>query len=348
MPPKLNELAFSKEALLKCRGFDEKFIAGSTKLKLSSIVPSTLQKKLPDVEGAKDKVLRYTGLSVLYNLSRKLPFVCAYNIDGNVKANQRPRPSFKRDPRIKENFQLDYGFYGLKKLKTEFEIGHMASNNEMGRGKEGPLRAFQTFHFTNSAPQAKALNAGLWRGLESYIIKEAGKLNGNKKISVFTGPVLENSDPPYVRLTSFKVPQLFYKVVVFQVPGGTYSSAFIISHEAKLLELKLLVVPKKRKTRAIVPEAFQTFPYRKVFQVNISYLEYLTGLKFSWKGVTPVRVPRQIKLLQKIKGIKNAADAKRIVRSGIVPKANLSTADVTEAELKNNNFTLNLIMPPAR
>jgi DNA/RNA endonuclease G (NUC1) len=241
----------------------------------------------------------------------------------------------------------------------------MASNAELGRGKDGKLKAWQTFHFTNSVPQAEKLNTGIWKGLESYVIKEAATIKNNKKICVFTGPLLKENDPKYLKDKTFRIPLLFYKVIVFPTTKGVFSTAFVMSHAEKMIEDGLI---------AAVPEAlgedepFADFPYRKVFQVNVDFLEKESGLKFTWKGVKKVKVPNQKNQIKKIKSIKDAKEAakaiktgaieslsnvkshekpeaRKAVRKGLVPEALLSNADVTAKELKQKKYKLNLVLP---
>src|SRR5437868_12303954 len=196
--PDLKDQAFSKASLLKCKGYDPKFVKATVNVNADTVLNKTKKAQLPKkVEGNTKRILNYTALSVFYNIKRKVPFFAVYNIDGKGKDNKTSRPQFHQDPRIDTNVQLDFAFYDLRTDITEFEIGHMASNAEMGRGADGKLKAWQTFHFTNSVPQAEKLNTGIWKGLESYVIKEAANIKTNKKICVFTGPLLKDNDPKY-------------------------------------------------------------------------------------------------------------------------------------------------------
>lgn len=346
--PTLKELAFTKENLLKCTGYSANFIDKKKEISLDKILSPAARKLLPKVEGNKTGVLNYCDFSVLYNSKRKVPFLVAYNIDGNDKADQAPRPLFQSDPRIIKEIQLDKTFYSLTKDKIEFEIGHMASNNEMGRGINGKVKAYQTFHFVNSAPQALRLNTGMWRGLESYIIKEAGTVKTNKRINVFTGPLLLDTDPAYLKKPSFKMPLLFFKVIVFMNSGKLYSTAFVISHEKKLIEDNVIKAPSKKTiTRGISEQMnFTDYPFKKVFQVNIPFLEKNTGLNFSWPGVKSIVVPEEKKLIEKIKSIGNAQEAKEAIKKrGLTFKPVTTTADVSATELKSQNYLLNIVLP---
>ncbi|MEJ0102687.1 MAG: DNA/RNA non-specific endonuclease [Bacteroidota bacterium] len=282
----LTDKAFSLETLLKCKGYNPRFIDEKINVSHEKVLPTSSKNFLPVVNGNSKGILNYTDLSVLYHSERKVPFFAAYNINGSSKTNKTSRPKFRQDPRIETLLQLDKPFYDLEQNFTEFEIGHMASNAEMGRGKNGPIKAFQTFHFTNSVPQAEKLNTGIWQGLEKYIIKEAATVTKNKKICVFTGPLISDEDPGYIKMPSFKIPLLFFKVIVFQSPKGVFSTAFMMSHEEKLKEDNMFVAEPQigRLAPLSATTFFDDFKFRKVFQVNIDLLESVTGLKFSWKG----------------------------------------------------------------
>jgi len=345
--------AFSIEALLKCKGFDTGFIKPGIKLSLDTIIPANQTKLLPKVDGNSQKIINYSALSVLYNSKRKLPFFAACNIDGTSRQKNAPRPAFQPDPRIKQEIQLNKTFYKKKTgARTVFQIGHMASNNEMGRGPEGPLRAAQTFHFTNAAPQAGRLNAGLWSGLESYIIKHAAKLKGNKRICLFTGPVLTSFDPGFTLEPDFKVPLLFFKVIVFSALSGMYVTAFILSHEKKLLGDGMLIDKNRKVLRGSDQTAqlfFEDYQYKEVFQVNMSELKDLTGFNFNWPKVKPLVIPEKKRRMEIIKSVENAKDAKAVVRvmRGPLSTINLVTTknEISLSALKNNNYLLTMVLP---
>lgn len=325
--------AFAKETLLKCKGFSPKFINGKTNLNIDKILPKDWLVFLPTVEGNKKGILNYTDLSVAYHKERKVPIFSAYNVDGSLKSEKVKRAnSFKPDPRIDSLSQLSKDFYDLRTDITEFEIGHMAANNELAWGNDAQTKSYQTFHFTNSVPQAENLNTGIWKSLETYIISEASQLSDNKKISVITGPILQNNDPAYNLDTSFKIPLLFYKLIIFDTQDGLYSTAFIMSHEEKLKEQKMFATTdKKGKIDALEILPFSDFKYKKVFQVNINLLEEMTGLNFTWKGIKKISVPNDKNQIKKIRKIKDSSDIdgkKRI--------SNLSN---------QNTFSLNIILP---
>ncbi len=313
----LKELAFSKAELLKCKGFQPKFIDGKTNISLTNILDKPRKTALPKVEGNASGALNYNNLSVMYDSSRKIPFFSAYNIDGGLKVDKISRVNeFKPDPRIPIDIQLNNDFYTYDytdpktgNSRKVFEVGHVAAHNEMAWGNDAQLQAYRTFHFPNSFPQAEMLNSGLWRSLESYIVAETSEIDKNKKICVFTGPFILNSDPIYKNVNNFRIPVLFFKVVVFSTEKGIYSTAFVMSHNKRIKEIGIIEEIFARPLETAEVEQFSDFKYKKVFQVSIDFLEKNTGLNFTWKNVKKVPIKDNLNQLSIIKDVKNADEA---------------------------------------
>lgn len=329
---------FDLKTLKAAKGYDAGFINKKDKIDLANILNDAQKKHLPKVDGDRNGILKYTMLSVLYDKTRKMPFVSAYNIDGTAKVAVARASSFKCDQRIlDEDVQLSDTFYDLVTDFTEFEIGHMASHNELSWGKNSKLQAFQTFHFVNSVPQVERLNSGLWSKLESYVIKEAADTD-NKRICVFTGPMMKDSDPKYVYDKSFRVALFFFKLVVFAHKGQLYCTAFVMSQYKRAVELKLIpgnAKPDLRTRSFVRPEPFADYNHKDVFQVNIDLIESYTGYNFSWKNVTRVKVEDNGHKLQEI------AEDKTAERSKSMSPA---TATATDALLMETGRT-NMILP---
>lgn len=234
-------------------GYIDTFIDGSTVISIDNILTTEQKKMLPEVDSNASHLLRYTMLSIWYNKERKIPFVAAYNIDGSLKRTGAKRVQFQVDPRILPGQQLNNSFYNLiyNSKETEFEIRHMASHNEMAWGLKKEIQAQQTFHFTNSVPQLKKLNSGLRSKLESYIITETDETQ-NQRISVFTGPMIADDDPSYIKDRSFQLPLFFFKIIVFSFEGKLYSTAFVMSQLKKLRELELIDAPKTNYEKGFI------------------------------------------------------------------------------------------------
>jgi len=290
------------EILKSSCGYIANFIDGNTHIGIDNLLTTEQRLELPQVDGNADKLLKYTMLSIWYSKDRKVPFVAAYNIDGNLKKESVKRVEFQTDPRVSNSEQLNKAFYDLiyNEEQTEFEIGHMASHNEMSWGINRNVQAEQTFHFTNSVPQVEKLNSGLWSKLESYVIKETNETQ-NKRISVFTGPMLADDDPSYIKDRSFKIPLFFYKIVVFCSEGKLYCTAFVMSQLKRLEELKLIDSELPGIIKGFLPpKPFSDYNHKEVFQVNIELIENYTGMKFQWENVSRIEIPNDERKLYKI------------------------------------------------
>jgi DNA/RNA endonuclease G (NUC1) len=298
---------FDLKYLKTCKGYDPQFIAADKHVSLD-ILNEDHREHLPNVEGNEQGLLNYTNLSVWYNRNRKLPFVSAYNIDGGTKDFvERDGFVFVPDPRFDATQQLNDPFYDLITKKkdgiNEFDIGHMASHNEMSWKENAEIKSAQTFHFPNSAPQGSKLNRGLWSKLESYVIEEGADAS-NKKICVFSGPMMHDTDLPYEKDKSFQIPVFFFKLVVYEYDGQLYSTAFVMSHYLKMVELGLIKEPERlmEKQRVIAyTHPFSDYNHKDVFQVNIELIENYTGLNFYWDNVKRMTFINDVNKLEEIK-----------------------------------------------
>ena len=300
---------FTLENLLKCEGYIPTFINSKKSVSLANILNTEHKKQLPKVRGTTTGLLRYRNLSIAYHSARKLPFYAAYNIDGLQKNTTIRKGNFRIDPRIADSLHLSDDFYKMKSedKKNIFEKGHMAAYKEMCWGDDLGEKAYLTFFFPNCAPQSENLNTGIWSRLENYILAEISELGDQQKISVFTGPILSKKDPHYLLDPDFSVPLFFYKIIVFGIGNMLYSTAFVMSHEKKLIEKKVLVESPQERAQE-VPSVFSDFKYKKVFQVNIDLLEQESGLNFSWKNVKKIKIENDINQLKIIRSVSNVGD----------------------------------------
>lgn len=319
---------FNLDVLKSSCGYIDNFIDGKTVISINKILNDQQKLLLPTVDGNNNKLLKYTMLSILYNRLRKVPFVSAYNIDGTLGkvTVSRKGLDFREDPRVVKGEQLNHPFYDLIKngTATEFEIGHMASHSEMSWGINKETQSYQTFHFTNSVPQVEKLNSGLWSKLESYVVDETNETD-NKRISVFTGPMLKDDDPTYVMDRSFRLPLFFFKIIVFSYQGKLYSTAFVMSQLKRLKELKLIDTPVSGFEKGfLIEEPFRDYNHRDVFQVNIDLIEKYTGLRFKWANVARITIPEDERKLKKI----SETGGKESVKSLLTKQENFITKPV--------------------
>lgn len=242
-----------------------------------------------------EQVLDYIYYSVIQSKSRRVPIVSASNIY-RIKFEKSDRSgTFKKDARIKKNEQLttkDYTLFNSIKAAT-IEKGHMTKREDVqwdlnGNKEDAKKAAISTFFYPNATPQHDSLNNGPWKHLENAIIVK-GRVPEPAKVSVFTGPVLDDIDPEFkVKLndgSTFKIPILFWKVIFYlKDDGNLYRAGFLMGQINPLREDDLIneigfrdfeLVEKKTSLKP-----FLEFNEDENYQVPVSLIEELTKLKF--------------------------------------------------------------------
>jgi endonuclease G len=200
-------------------------------------------------------VLRYTHFSSVVSKSRRMPLYTACNIDGKL-SKKVPRGEddlWFHDGRIDLEYQLGEALYEDNIL----DRGHLVRREDPVWGADARRANDDTFHFTNCAPQAGAMNQRTWLGLEDYILRNARV--EDLKVCVFTGPVLRDND---LRYRDVRIPKSFWKVVVIRTPQRPSATAYIVSQVKELADLEFV------------------FGRYKTYQVAIKEVEKLSGLEF--------------------------------------------------------------------
>ena len=239
--------------------------------------------------------LDYIYYSVIQSITRRVPIVSASNIY-RIKFEKVDRSgNFKKDARIEDREQLtsnDYSQFNTIKAAA-IEKGHMTKREDVqwdinGNEQEAQNAAISTFFYPNAAPQHDALNNGPWKYLENAVIIK-GRVPEPAKVSVFTGPVLDNLDPEFkVRLQDgsiFKIPILFWKVIYYiKDDGNLYRAGFLMGQINPLRKDDLIneigfrdfeIAEKKTSLKP-----FLEFNEDENYQVPVSLIEELTKLKF--------------------------------------------------------------------
>jgi endonuclease G len=107
---------------------------------------------------------------------------------------------------------------------TGYDRGHLAPAADFAWSEQA---SNETFVMSNMAPQTKNLNQDAWKKLESKVRRWAC---GEKKITVITGPLLEERRGKLV--SGLLVPKSFYKVIIDETPPKKALS-FIYHQEDK-------------------------------------------------------------------------------------------------------------------
>jgi endonuclease G len=246
------------------KGYQDDFLGKRMVVPLPSLEGHASDALQYDNNGKRDTVLRYQHYSVLMSKKRRMCFLSAVNIDGNL-SRKSARVGWKWDPRIPKAQQIMNECYGNP---PKFSRGHMTRREDPGWGDARAARRGNedSMHVTNATPQMQAFNAPIWLALEDYALQHARE--DDMKISVFTGPYFARNDPT---MYGIKIPRSFWKIIVF------------IHDETKKLCATGYEMSQKQ---SLVPEeefvfgAFQSPQLNVATQVSIASIARRSGLDF--------------------------------------------------------------------
>ncbi|MEV7566035.1 DNA/RNA non-specific endonuclease [Streptomyces tanashiensis] len=247
-----------RAALAGRTGYDETF--------LGPVVPLPL----PVRETVETVILPYTHFTVVFRPDRRLAASTAVCIEGRELLLDTGREDvWEYDPRLPEERQAGNDVYRNNSL----DRGHLVRRLDpvWGDRATAALANADTFHFTNAAPQADVFNQGkeLWQGLENYLLDHAAAYD--RKLTVLTGPVLQDSDPPY---RGVQVPLRFWKVAAFVQDGALAAAAYVLDQSPDLSR-----DAERALAGATVGAPPPLGPFR-TYQVPVSDVAELTELEF--------------------------------------------------------------------
>lgn len=206
-------------------------------------------------------VLPYTHFSVVMNRRRQLAYYTVANIDGSQSIDwSRGSDRWYFDSRIAESEQIGEALY----RRNALDRGHLVRRLDPVWGAQAGRANDDTFHFTNCSPQHERFNQGqdLWQGLENYILENANARN--RKVTVFTGPVMDETDPIY---KGVRLPLAFWKIIAYVKADGSLATAAYVLEQGKLIEEML------RFEAAFDPG---------VYRVELAHLKERTALDFDY------------------------------------------------------------------
>ncbi|MEU6163169.1 DNA/RNA non-specific endonuclease [Streptomyces tanashiensis] len=247
-----------RAALAGRTGYDETF--------LGPVVPLAL----PVRETVETVILPYTHFTVVFRPDRRLAASTAVCIEGRELLLDTGREDvWEYDPRLPEERQAGDEIYRNNSL----DRGHLVRRLDpvWGDRATAALANTDTFHFTNAAPQADVFNQGkeLWQGLENYLLDHAAAYD--RKLTVLTGPVLQDSDPPY---RGVQVPLRFWKVAAFVQDGALAAAAYVLDQSPDLSR-----DAERALVGATVGAPPPLGPFR-TYQVPVSDVAEITELEF--------------------------------------------------------------------
>ena len=261
----------------------EEFRTGLDEQVLGTAVPLPA----PSDPGLATVRLDYVHFSVLMRPDRRLAAVTGVSIDGaKLMDLDRAGIDWRLDDRLPAEAQMGPSVYA----DNDLDRGHLVRRADAVWGAtraEAQAGNVDTFHYTNAAPQAARFNQGeqLWLGLETYLLEHAATYD--RRLVVFTGPVLAPDDPPY---RGVRIPLRFFKVAVFRTDDNTGDTAgdeagsagiylgatgYVLDQTPQVDDLDD-VLGRAQAAGAVPPLG----PFR-TFQVPIADIGELTGLDFA-------------------------------------------------------------------
>lgn len=242
-------------------GYDPAFLRTEVPLPVLTDNQRLIAAKRVDAGPEEDPtVLPYPHFSVVMNGMRSLAFYTAVNIEGSQLVDlPRHRDRWFLDSRIAETEQIGENLYERNAL----DRGHLVRRLDPVWGTDAQRANDDTFHFTNCSPQHERFNQGqdLWQGLENFILNHAEVRD--RRITVFTGPVLGDDDPLY---KGVRLPLAFWKIVVHDKVDGTLAAAAYVLEQGKLID------------DFLAEAVFQPGTYR----ITLTHLIERTTLDFSY------------------------------------------------------------------
>ncbi|MFU8946184.1 DNA/RNA non-specific endonuclease [Mycetocola zhadangensis] len=218
------------------------------------------------------EVLDYTHFTVQLDPDRRLAAATAVNIGGGSLVEIERGDDWHLDPRIEQDHQAGPELYA----RNDLDRGHLVRRRDpvWGAVDVAERANFDSFTFTNAAPQANTFNQSklLWSGLEDYILEHARVHELN--LTVFTGPVLKSDDPSY---RGIQIPLAFWKVAVWATGSGALAAtAYFLDQRPSLDDIDL----NEAFLLATATEQAPPLGEFRTFQVPIRDIEQLATLSF--------------------------------------------------------------------
>jgi len=207
-------------------GYAPDFFGDGNRVELPSMSDAISMDDIATLEDGSFE-LKYQHFSTVQCISRRVPLYSACNVDGSKSKNVPRHDTWNYDGRIKKEYQMLREAYGPEQDK-KFSRGHMTRRQDPNWGSLATAQRanIDTFFATNACPQWQPFNDGLWGDLEDYILANAQ--GDDKRISVFTGPILRTDD---AERFGIQIPRDFWKVVAFisEATGELSAIAYLMS-----------------------------------------------------------------------------------------------------------------------
>lgn len=158
-PDKKNNIDDDKKTNKKNLGYDPIFLGENFRIDLPKLTEQMEEDSAKKRNGS--NLLDYVHFSIVMCKSRGLAYYTVVNIDGN-KSVKVPRgekgDAWKYDSKIAQKYQYGEEVYADNPL----DRGHLVRRLDPCWGEDAIQANFDTFHYTNCAPQHKDLNQKIW------------------------------------------------------------------------------------------------------------------------------------------------------------------------------------------
>lgn len=178
-----------------------------------------------------DIYVNHFAYSVSFNKYYKVANWVSYELADTQIVKKAERTNiFTADPKIEETMATHADY-----LKSGYDRGHLAPAGDMTFFEQAMI---ESFYYSNMAPQVPNFNRGIWKKLETQVRNWA---IDNKKITVFTGPVLD-TNLTTMGPNKIAIPQLFYKVIIDNTLPDIKGIAFLMPNQGSDLKLQEFAV----------------------------------------------------------------------------------------------------------
>lgn len=141
--------------------------------------------EIPKTSSSKDRIIKKTGFSLLYNESHEQAEWVAYQLTKSETNSVFERTdNFMVDPMVKTGSAVAADYQG-----SGYDRGHLAPAGDMGWSAASMT---ESFYYSNMSPQLPAFNRGIWKRLEEQVRTWAIDYD---TLYVVTGPVLQMGLP---------------------------------------------------------------------------------------------------------------------------------------------------------
>ena len=160
--------------------------------------------------GAASQVVVYSGHTLSYNSTTRLPNWVAYELTSDeVKGKEKRTDKFVPDPMVNgtQASNADY-------RRSGWDKGHLAPAADMKWSRQA---VEESFYMSNISPQDKKLNRGVWKSIETLTRDNAMRYG---KVLVVTGPVFNaEKERRTIGKNEVVIPDAFYKVLLVEDKG---------------------------------------------------------------------------------------------------------------------------------